>query len=171
MKNLGVIVSSTRPTRIGGKVAEWVTERVPTSEWNVKVLDLQALALPFLDEEETPRNGNYKQPHTLSWSKAVSDVDAVLIVTPEYNMSFPATIKNAIDMLYAEWVDKPIGLLGYGFHAALGATDGLAGVFGHIGADVRGTVNLTIGEDVEPDGRLASDKAAASVVELVSKLA
>lgn len=37
-----------------------------------------------------------------------------LVVTPEYNHSFPAVLKNAIDLFREEWRAKPVGFVSYG---------------------------------------------------------
>jgi len=34
----------------------------------------------------------------------------VIIVTPEYNGGYPASLKNVIDLLYDEWYKKPIAI-------------------------------------------------------------
>ena len=111
MNQLRVIVSSTRPGRIGPQVAEWVAAQAPAEEWEVQLLDLSDL--PFLDEEEHPKAGKYALPHTQRWASEVFESDAIVVVTPQYNRSFPAPIKNAIDMLFAEWDGKPIAVVGY----------------------------------------------------------
>lgn len=36
------------------------------------------------------------------------------MVTPEYNHSFPASIKSLIDWHFTEWRAKPIGFVSYG---------------------------------------------------------
>ena len=45
-------------------------------------------------------------------------MDAVLLVTPEYNSSYSGAIKNALDFLYEEWRRKPVGFVGYGMTSA-----------------------------------------------------
>lgn len=45
------------------------------------------------------------------FSEKVKKADGVVIVTPEYNGGYPASLKNAIDLLYEEWFRKPIGLV------------------------------------------------------------
>jgi len=56
----------------------------------------------------------YAHQHTRDWSATVSRADAFVFVTPEYNRSFPAALKNALDFLSMEWADKPVGLASYG---------------------------------------------------------
>lgn len=154
MKKLGVIVSSTRPSRIGPKVSAWVKSVAQSQGWEVELLDLGEIALPFLDEADVPAQGNYTKPHTKAWAAKVAGVDAIAVVTPQYNRSFPATIKNAIDFLFAEWNDRPVTLVGYGWTGATDATAGLAAVFGHVKANVVDQVNLVFNTDLDPAGQM-----------------
>ena len=149
MKQLRIVVSSTRPGRIGPTVAEWVASQAPASEWEVELLDLSSL--PFFDEEDMPRNGNYAKSHTKDWASKVFESDAIVVVTPQYNRSFPAPIKNAIDYLFAEWDAKPIALVGYGWSGATG---------------------LVFTQDVSPAGELdVTDERRAELGALLDALA
>jgi NAD(P)H-dependent FMN reductase len=72
------------------------------------------VGLPLLDEPNHPRLQQYSHQHTKDWSAAVSRADAFVLVTPEYNHSFPASLKNALDHLVRDWADKPAGIVSYG---------------------------------------------------------
>lgn len=169
MKQLRIIVSSTRPGRIGPKVAEWVAAQAPAEEWEVKVLDPSGL--PFLDEAEHPKSGNYALPHTQQWASEIFESDAIVVVTPQYNRSFPAPIKNAIDILFAEWDSKPIAVLGYGWTGATDATADLAKVLTHVKADVVGTTGLTFMQDLSPEGEVtATDERRSELAALLEAL-
>ena len=113
-----VIGASTRPGRIGEAITEWFvqTTRQRAQECGVTydIVDLAQLQLPFLDEPEHPSSGHYEQEHTRAWSRRVQAVDAVIVVTPEYNYGMPATLKNAFDYLHREWAWKPIAFISYG---------------------------------------------------------
>ena len=170
MKQLRIVVSSTRPGRIGPKVAEWVAAQAPSSEWEVELLDLSSL--PFFDEEDMPRNGNYAKSHTKDWASKVFESDAIVVVTPQYNRSFPAPIKNAIDYLFAEWDAKPIALVGYGWSGAVDAMADLTKVLGHVKADVVGSTGLVFTQDVSPAGEIdVTDERRAELGALVDALA
>ena len=116
---LMVMVGSTRPTRLGAPIARWFVD-VATDHggFELVVADLGELALPFLDEPENPRHGRYFHEHTKRWSEMVSAIDALVVVTPEYNGSLTAPVKNAIDFLYAEWHYKAVGYVSYGGRSA-----------------------------------------------------
>ncbi len=153
MKQLRVIVSSTRPGRIGPKVADWVVDQArATGDWEVEVLDLSGL--PFMDEEDMPRNGNYAKPHTQKWASQVFESDAIVVVTPQYNRSFPAPIKNAVDYLFAEWDSKPIAIVSYGWTGGVDAAADLTKVLDHVKAEVVGSTGLVFATDLTPGGEL-----------------
>jgi len=89
------------------------------------------------DEPKHPRFREYAHRHTKDWSAAVGACDAFVVVHPEYNNSFNAAIKNAIDYLNFEWRHKPIGLVSYGGVAAgTRAGQALKQVFAVLGAPV-----------------------------------
>ena len=116
MSVLKIIISSTRPGRAGLPIGTWTTEAARRHGGfdRVEVLDLAEIGLPLLDEPAHPRLRQYTKPHTIAWSQEIDSADAFVIVLPEYNYSFPASIKNALDYLVAEWAYKPVGLVSYG---------------------------------------------------------
>ena len=119
MPTLTVIVGSTRPGRAGLPIAQWFVERARAhGGFDVEVADLAEIQLPLLDEPNHPRLRQYLHQHTKDWSARIDRADAVVIVTPEYNYGYPASVKNAIDYLHAEWQDKPVGFVSYGGVAA-----------------------------------------------------
>ncbi|MGE6735222.1 GNAT family N-acetyltransferase, partial [Streptomyces sp. NPDC059900] len=113
-----VLICSTRPHALGPTVGSWLTETLaPTSrtlDVDLVPVALADLQLPFLDEEEHPSHGVYRHEHTQRWSKTVAAADGFIVVTPEYNHGMPATLKNALGYLSAEWAWKPVGFVSYG---------------------------------------------------------
>jgi NAD(P)H-dependent FMN reductase len=115
MINLKIIIASTRPGRKGVILADWIYEKAKADpNFNIEMIDLAAINLPFMDEPHHPGLQQYTHQHTRDWSSKIADADAFVLVTPEYNHGYPATIKNAIDFLYHEWRHKPIGFVSYG---------------------------------------------------------
>jgi NAD(P)H-dependent FMN reductase len=115
MPNLHVIVASTRPGRVGLPVATWVARAAAEhGAFDVDLIDLADYDLPLMDEPNHPRLRQYTHEHTKRWSATVDRADAFVIVHPEYNYSFNAAIKNAVDYLHQEWADKPVGFVSYG---------------------------------------------------------
>lgn len=115
MLELKVIIGSTRPARIAPTIASWIVGKAEaTAVFNVEVLDLAEINLPFVDEPNLPRSGNYTKEHTKAWSRTISTADLFVMLTPEYNGGFSAPLKNALDYLCHEWSYKPVGLVTYG---------------------------------------------------------
>lgn len=112
---LKIITSTNRSGAQGRIVADWIYEYVKgNSDFEVELLDLAEINLPFMDEPNHPKLKQYKFEHTKKWSKTIEDADAFIIVLAEYNYGFPAPIKNAIDYLHDEWKYKPVGFVSYG---------------------------------------------------------
>ncbi len=112
---LQVVAASTRPGRKGIAIARWVEETARAhGGFDVELVDLAEVGLPLFDEPNHPRLGQYVHQATRDWSATVTRGDAFVFVTPEYNHSYPASLKNALDHLHAEWADKAAGLVSYG---------------------------------------------------------
>ncbi|WP_436777308.1 NADPH-dependent FMN reductase [Yinghuangia sp. YIM S09857] len=128
---IAVIVGGARDGTSGPIVAEWFASRArKRAELDVDVLDLAQAWLP-------------DQPHDRATvPAAVRDLghwlaaaDAFVLVTPEYNHSFPGAMKTAIDWFCAEWQAKPVGFVAYGGSACgLRAVDQLRLVFADLHA-------------------------------------
>ena len=67
-------------------------------------------------EAVSPKNveGAYSDPAVNAWAAKIEQADGFIVVTPEYNHGYPASLKNNIDHLYKEWVKKPICFVSYG---------------------------------------------------------
>lgn len=115
MTRIAVVLGSTRPHRTGKDVAEWVFEHARArTDAQFELVDIADQDLPLLDEPMPPAMGQYSKEHTKAWSEKVASYDGFVFVTPEYNHSVPAALKNAVDYLYAEWNNKSIGFVSYG---------------------------------------------------------
>jgi NAD(P)H-dependent FMN reductase len=118
---LMIIWGSSRPGRKGGPVAYWVKSQAKKDKRFEKVdfVDLQEMTLPFYDEPNSPygmaeAGEDYSNADGKAWAERVGKADGVIIVTPEYNHNIPAVLKNALDWVGPEWLDKPVGLISYG---------------------------------------------------------
>jgi NAD(P)H-dependent FMN reductase len=115
MSRLAVIIASNRPGRVAVPVAEWFSEVARQhGGFEVDVVDLAELGLPFMDEPNHPRLRRYEHDHTRTWSARIEAADAFVVVTPEYNYGMPAILKNALDYLHHEWAYKPVAFVSYG---------------------------------------------------------
>jgi NAD(P)H-dependent FMN reductase len=138
MSKVLVIVGSTRPGRAADLVVPWVTSRVRAQEgFGVEVADLRDWPLPIFAEHPGTigdiADPTYSEPIVRAWNKKVKQADAFIIVTPEYNHSIPAVLKNAIDTVWLSFGfrNKPVAAVGYSgsIGAGIRAIEHLAHVF------------------------------------------
>lgn len=107
MYHISILSSSIRTGRKSHNVAlyfqKYISDNYPVT---AEILDLKAYNFPLF---EAPLQYQ-KSPSAaaLQFKDKIIASDGVLIVTPEYNGSFPASLKNAIDVLYEEWHRKPV---------------------------------------------------------------
>ena len=155
MLDVAVVVGSTRPGRRGRVVAEWVLDGLvrhaaaqPAGPLSLHLVDLADFDLPLLDEPLPAMFGQYQGERTRAWADVVDGLDAFVFVTPEYNHSLPAALKNAIDLLWAEWNDKAAGFVSYGVHGGTRAVEHLRQVLAEVKvAGVRSQVALSMFDD------------------------
>ncbi len=87
---IALLVGSVRDDRLAGTLAAWVQSEASRIPWvDLDVVDLVEHDLPMT--AMNPGGGSS------SISGRLHEADGFLIVTPEYNHSFPAPLKNAID--------------------------------------------------------------------------
>jgi NAD(P)H-dependent FMN reductase len=113
---IAIILGSTRVGRVGQRVARWVesTAREKIHE-DIALLDLLDFELPFLREAGPPRYTPDRKPSpkVQPWLDAIAAADGYIIVTPEYNRSFPGELKNALDTIGHEADRKPAAIISY----------------------------------------------------------
>jgi NAD(P)H-dependent FMN reductase len=105
---IAVIVGSTREGRVGDGVAAWFVGVAKERHGvTVELLDLVDYDFPA----RLPARATAEMNRFVA---AISGADGFVVVTPEYNRSFPASLKQAIDYGYDEWHAKPVGFVCYG---------------------------------------------------------
>lgn len=117
MKQILVLLGSSRQGRNGAKVASWVMDSIASlapTNLTFTLCDLRSEQLPFLDDPIPPMMGQYSKGKVQDWADKISHYDGFLIVTPEYNHGYPAVLKNALDLIYKEWNGKPVAFVSYG---------------------------------------------------------
>ena len=151
MLRIAIIVGSTRPGRKGEAVAKWAYEIAQRrSDAEFELVDIEDFNLPLLDEPMPPIMGQYTHDHTKRWSEKIASFDGYVFVTPEYNHATSGALKNAIDFLYAEWVNKAAGFIGYGGASGARAVENLRLIMGELQvATVRAQVGLSMFTDFE----------------------
>lgn len=173
---LAVITASVRDGRLGGTVADWFLARTKERpEFTVHAVDLAEHPLPLT----LPRPGAEPDPETARVRDALravlTEADAFVVVTPEYNHSFPAALKNAVDWFYHEWAAKPVGFVSYGgLSGGVRAVEQLRQVFAEVHAlTVRENVAFPLaGNRFDAEGRLSEpEPSVQSAALLLDQLA
>lgn len=151
MSKIAIIVGSTRPGRKALDVARWVHDIASKrGDAQYEIVDIAAYNLPIYDEPVPPAVGSYRHEHTKVWSEKIKGFDGYVFVTPEYNHSTTAALKNAIDYLYREWNDKAAGFVSYGSAGGTRAVEHLRQIVGELRmADVQASVSLSLFHDFE----------------------
>lgn len=143
--HIAVLVASTRDGRFAPVVTQWLRGQLDQREdMTTDVIDLAEAPLPTT----LPAFGQPPAPGSEEALARVSPrlaaADAFVFVTPEYNHSFPASLKNAIDWHNTEWHAKPIGFVSYGgLSGGLRAVEQLRVVMAELNATtIRNTVSF-----------------------------
>ncbi len=129
---VAIIIGSTRRGRFGPTVAGWFAARARRrGDLDVDLVDLAQADLPqTLTDHEEPVPARVR-----ALSPRLTAADAFAVVTPEYNRSFPAPLKTAIDWYHEEWQAKPVTFVAYGRDSGgLHAVDQLRQVFTEVHA-------------------------------------
>jgi chromate reductase len=119
---IGVLVGSARKDSYSRKIAALICDRMP-GVFEMRMMDIGSLPMynqDYDDEGRTPAEW-------IAFREAVKSLDGVLLVTPEYNRSFPPLLKNALDIAsrpYGQnaWNGKP--------GAIISVSPGKMGAFG-----------------------------------------
>lgn len=168
---LAVIIGSTRDGRFAPTVADWFAARAAEQSPGlaIDVIDLAEADLPL-----TMTGFGQPRPAPVeALAPRLADADAFVVVTPEYNHSFPAVLKNAIDWYNAEWSRKPVAFVSYGgISGGLRAVQQLRHVFIELAAvPIRDTLsfaeywNQFAADRSWPAPSEARDKAVTSLLD------
>ena len=105
--NISIISSSVRTDRKSHNVALYFQQYLTENNLaNAEILDLKQYDFPIF--EERFKNLQHPNQDLKSFVAKIINSDGIMIITPEYNGSIPASLKNIIDLLYEEWHRKPI---------------------------------------------------------------
>ena len=161
MTKIAIIVGSTREGRMTDKLAAWVQKEV-ASKADTEVLDLRDYPMPFFDEAISPRYNPQRaaEPAVQKWLDKVAEFDGFVVVTPEYNRSIPAVLKNAIDVLDYQMEHKPVAIVAHGSSGGAQAVANLRMALPGVGAvTVPQALFFTdrVGESISDDGILKAE--------------
>ncbi|MFI9757915.1 NADPH-dependent FMN reductase [Streptomyces sp. NPDC051963] len=164
--NLTLVIGSNRHGRFGPVVADWLLDRIQDHEdLTPQVVDVAEISLPtsFAPTPQATAELSEVTPKLAS-------ADAFVVLTPEYNHSFPAGLKNLIDWHFTEWRAKPVALVSYGGLAGgLRAVEHLRQVYAELHAvTIRDTVSFhNAGTSFDDEGRLKDPSMPDAAVKVM----
>ncbi|MFI6761357.1 NADPH-dependent FMN reductase [Micromonospora sp. NPDC050417] len=167
---VAVIIGSNREGRFGPTAARWfVAHAEQRDDLTVDLIDLAETPLPTGLTKEPPAD---VAQVLASLTGRLDLADAFVVVTPEYNHSYPASLKAAIDWHFTQWQAKPVGFVSYGgLSGGLRAVEHLRQVFAELHAvTVRETVSFhgawaRFGPDGRPHDPTDCDAAAKALLD------
>ncbi|MER6142838.1 NAD(P)H-dependent oxidoreductase [Streptomyces sparsogenes] len=171
---VAVLVGSTRDGRFGPVVARWMAGHIAQREdMDADVVDLVETPVPTV----MPAFGQRPSDEDVALLGAVTPrlaaADAFVVVTPEYNHSYPAPLKNAIDWHNPQWHAKPVAFVSYGgISGGLRAVEHLRGVLAELHAvTIRNTVSFhNYGDKFDADGKPLDPECDAAAKSLLDQL-
>lgn len=129
---IGILIGSIRKQRVSDRLGKWVNNELENFD-NVSttVIDLKDFNLPFFDEIMPPQYNQNREinPEVKKFLNTLSDLDGLVVITPEYNRSYSSVLKNAIDFIAFELQKKPVMLVAHGSTGGAQAVAHLRGVF------------------------------------------
>ncbi|MDQ7947509.1 MAG: NAD(P)H-dependent oxidoreductase [Pedobacter sp.] len=109
MKTIRIISASVRLGRKSHRVALYLKNYLEENHIaKAELIDLAELNFPIF--EERLRLMPNPTPAVLAFAEKIKTADGIIIVSPEYNGGYPASLKNVIDLLYPEWKRKPVAI-------------------------------------------------------------
>ena len=100
-----IILGTVRKGRYSEHAAKLALEQLhERSEVEAELIDIRELGFDMSDEGEDQKNKDF--------SEKMDRADGYIIVSPEYNRSFPGSLKHALDTNYKEYRYKPAGICG-----------------------------------------------------------
>jgi NAD(P)H-dependent FMN reductase len=110
MPNISIMSCSIRPERISHRVALYFKKYLEENNLGQpSIIDLMELNFPIFDN--TMKLQKSPSANLMAYAEKIILSDGIIMVTPEYNGGYPASLKNAIDVLYDEWKHKPIAIV------------------------------------------------------------
>lgn len=102
-----VLLGTPRENRASENVARWVSGKMAErDEINTQLFDVRDFHLPY-DQYGTEVGDLFPE-----WRDAVIRADGLVLVTPEYNHSFPGAMKSVLDLLLKEYIHKAVAFVG-----------------------------------------------------------
>jgi NAD(P)H-dependent FMN reductase len=103
--NILIILGTARDGRRSEKVANYILSETIKNGFESEIIDVRDYRISATDNTG-------KLPEAIKFSGKISNADALIIVSPEYNHGYPGELKMMLDMCYKEYFHKPVGFCG-----------------------------------------------------------
>jgi len=173
-KTIGVIVGSLRKGSFNESVARYLAKVAP-AHLDFKFIDIGHLPLYNQDLDDNPPKSY------VEFRDQIRALDGFLFVTPEHNRSYPAALKNALDIAsrpYGEnvWSGKPAGVVSVSIGAigGFGANHHLRQVLSFLNVPVMQQPEAYVGgimSSVDEKGEVTDDSLKGFLKDYIDALA
>ncbi len=103
--HIPVLLGTTRKGRVSAHAARFVLEQLQKRDGvSSELIDIARLPLPVDDAGESIKDPGF--------AAKMNAADALVIVSPEYNHSFPGLLKHVLDSCLKEYIHKAVGIVG-----------------------------------------------------------
>lgn len=109
---IAILLGSVRTGRQTHKIAYYVEQQLIARGHEVLMLDLGIHPVPLMDERYNRTEA--PAPEIADMGQKLKASDSILLVSPEYHGSFTGVLKNALDYFWAEFAQKPMGVIATG---------------------------------------------------------
>lgn len=148
MSKVAVLLGSLRRPGMGIGIASWLTPLVRQGFQQARAAPTRgALEVVFVDPTHPPLplgplvDGSHvpadirdpaahPNPAVREWATFVASCAAFVVLSPEYNRTYPGELKNTLDHLYWEWHGKPVLVVSYGAGGGASVAEVLKGMLG-----------------------------------------
>ncbi|HSU30744.1 MAG TPA: NAD(P)H-dependent oxidoreductase [Bryobacteraceae bacterium] len=166
--NIALIYGSTREGRFCDTVGRWAAAEISRDRNLVlDVIDPATLRLPDRHKQE-------ETAEIAALKERIGRADAFIIITPEYNHSYPAALKFVIDSVHTQWQAKPVAFISYGgVSGGLRAVEHLRGIFAELHAvTIRDSISFPhVWSRFDSEGKMReADRAAKNMDTLLRQL-
>lgn len=98
-----IILGTAREGRRSENVAKYVLAQAKEFGFESEIIDVRDYRTPASDNTET-------SPQAKQLESIINLCDGFIIVSPEYNHGYPGELKMMLDLLYEQYINKPVGI-------------------------------------------------------------
>lgn len=174
MKKVLVVIGSVREGRRADTILKLVTtelEKRPQLE--VSIADFKDIQLPFYNHPKLPGDADFStdNEHVLRWYELLEQSDGFIFLTPEYNHTTSAVLKNAIDWAYHQWSGKPVAFVGWGSVGGSRSVEHLLQIVPRVGlVAIHRPVLIIPSRDLDENGQPLSPATVSAINGTLDKL-